>query len=78
VVDLIVTLLSERLDRALAPLLERLGASRHQPEPLDERQIVDRVVSLVSERVEQVLVERLAKVMDMHRDATADESGGNG
>ncbi len=78
VVDLIVSLLSERLDRTLGPLLERLGASRPKLEPLDERQIVDRIVSLVSERVEKLVVERIGKVMDLRRDATATEPGGDG
>lgn len=74
--DLVVTLLSERLDRTLAPLLERLGASRPKPEPLDEGQIVDRIVTLVSERVEKLVVERLAQVMDLHRGDASTETGG--
>jgi hypothetical protein len=76
VVDLIVTLLSERLDRTLAPLLERLGAVRPKRERLDERQIVDRVVRLVSERVERLVVERLGQVMDSQRGATPADPGG--
>ena len=73
IVDLIVRLVSERLERALAPLPERLGASRPKPERFDERQLIDRIVTLVSERVEQLVVERIGQVMDARRAAGTGE-----